>query len=135
MPCRLDIEIGTKLGQMLRHIGVQTLLQDAVRPVDSGHWKPFEALSKHRLDTCEIFFCHLPYDRRDTIDHNFDLYRLNAIRPRSKSHSNARLLARLNGDVRDGVADEHLIEYLADCRLIHGPAPFIRRERFSLNEL
>ena len=135
LPCRLDIEVGAKLGQMLRHIGVQTLLQDAVRPVDSCRWKPLQALSKHRLNASEVFFRHLPDDRCDAIDRNFDLDRLDALCPRLKSHTDVRLLARLNGNGRNGVADEHLVEYLTDCRLIRRPALFIGRERFSLDEL
>ena len=135
LPCRLDIEVGAKLGQMLRHIGVQTLLQDPVRPVDSCVRKPFQALSEHRLDTSEVFFRHLPDDGRDAVDRNFDLDRLDALCPRRKGHTDVRLLARLNGDGRNGVADEHLVEYLTDRRLIRRSALFIGRERFSFDEL
>ena len=132
---RLHVEVGAELRQMRRHVGVQALLQDAVRPVRSGRWKPFEALPEDGLDAREIVPHHLLDRRRDALDRKGDFDVLDAIRPRHERHAHARFLAGLYGDGGNGIADEHLVKDLADRRLVRFPALLIRSERLPLDQL
>ena len=131
----MDIEIGAKLGQMSVQIGIDGLLQDAVRPVRSCQRKPRKALPEHAVDIGNIA-AHHGFDLGLEPFHlKLDLDLLHTIRPWYEIDIDACVVPRLYSDTFNGVADKHFVEHLADRSFILQSPCLVRGERLACDKL